>query len=243
MNKNYKVLCCKDKSDIHHINKEHIWSVPFRLAITGKSMISGKTNLLVNLLARFYDKDFDGENIYIVSPSLNTEKLKMLAKYKKIPDSNLFSGFDEDILNELYELIKDKHQSAVDLKEKPKHSCIVFDDCSWSGDLRNARYGIISKLASNSRHQLCSCVLISQGYMDILPAFRQNMSGLVAFQSNLKEVENIADEHNTVTSRRNFIKKFQEATKKKHDFFSIDYSKDTPKRFKHNLNEIIKMDS
>ena len=86
------MLKVKDKSDKHHITKDHIWSVPFRLAITGKSMISGKTNLLVNLLARFYDDTFEGEQIYIVSPSLNTYKIKMLVKYKKIPDSNLFSG-------------------------------------------------------------------------------------------------------------------------------------------------------
>ena len=243
MNKKYKILCCKDDSDKHHINKEHIWSLPARIAVTGRSMVSGKSNFCVNILARFYDKDFDGENIWLVSPSLNTPKLKMLAKYKKIPDSNLFSQFDEEVLNELYELIKDKYRSAIDLKEKPKHCCIVFDDVSWSGDLRGQKYGIISKLACNSRHYLCTCILISQSYMDILPSFRQNMSGLVAFQCSLKEVENIADEHNTVTTRRNFIKKFQEATKKKHDFFSIDYSKDTPQRFKHNLNEIIKMDS
>jgi len=82
------ILPIIDKSDSYNIKKDIICDVPFKIAVCGRSQLSGKTTIALNLVARdeYYSKDFKGDNIYIVSPSLETPKLKKLIKYKKIPD-------------------------------------------------------------------------------------------------------------------------------------------------------------
>ena len=69
--KSLKMLKMKDKAEKHYTPKPMIFDIPFRLLIVGKSQLSGKTNLVGNLLLdpmdQFYGRDFKGENIFIVS--------------------------------------------------------------------------------------------------------------------------------------------------------------------------------
>ena len=48
--KNYKILKVKDKTDSYHTEVEDLFNLPFKLLINGKSQMSGKTTIILNLL-------------------------------------------------------------------------------------------------------------------------------------------------------------------------------------------------
>lgn len=218
----YKV---KDKNESHYINKKNIFNLPFRLLIIGKSQRSGKSNYLVNLLLRpeFYLNDFDGDNIFIISPSIQSDlKLKTLSQQKDIPDDNLFEKYNETDIEAIYEFVEDDFNDAVRNKEKPKQSLIIFDDMSFSGELKKKKNGILSKIFSNGRHINLSCIVTAQRYSDILPAARSNASGVILFSINDAELELVSKDHSYITMKT-FKTLFRQNTKLKHDTFIINY--------------------
>jgi hypothetical protein len=120
MNK-YEIYKVKDASESYYTKKDTIVDLPMRMAIIGASQRSGKSNLICNLLLRdeFYNKDFEGSNIYIVSPSLKTDnKLKKLIEVKDIPESNLFDDYDEHILEQLYKDLQEHYNDSVNENTK-----------------------------------------------------------------------------------------------------------------------------
>ena len=238
---NLNILPIIDKSDSYNIKKEVICDIPFKMAICGKSQLSGKTTMALNLIIRneYYGKDFEGENIYIVSPSLETPKLKKLIKYKKIPDENLYASYEEDEMEDLYSQLEEDFYDKVNNNEKPNHSLILFDDIGYSGKLRDIKNGVMDKIASAGRHLLISTMLLVQKYTQLSPCFRENMNGLIAYGCSYNQLEFIINEHNTSKNKKKFIEAFLDATNKKHSFFFINYSNDFQKRYMENFNKYI----
>ena len=64
-NKKYSILRMKDKFQSLKIKIPTIFDLPSRLLIVGKYELSGKSNLIANLILRdkFYRKHFDPDNI------------------------------------------------------------------------------------------------------------------------------------------------------------------------------------
>jgi len=237
----YKV---KDKHERHYITKKHIFNLPMRLLIVGKSQRSGKSNYLVNLLLRpeFYLNDFDGENMFIVSGSIKTDmKLRTLVKQKDIPDENLFEEYDETDIEGIYEYIEEQFYEAVENGEKPPQSIIVFDDMSFSGALKNRRNGMISKIFSNGRHINLSCIVTAQKYSDINTAARENATGLILFTCSDKQLDLIADDHSYI-QKKSFKKLFRQNTSKtKHSNFVINYDNDIMELYLNENYEVIQI--
>jgi hypothetical protein len=210
--------------------------------VCGKSDLSGKTTLIGSLLCRkeFYKDDFKPEDIFIVSPSATSdEKWKNIIKFLKIPSSNIFDDYNEEVMTTLYDYLKDMYEESVEDKKIPSHKLIVFDDLGFSSKLHTNKSQTIQKIANNGRHYLISCIMINQYYVQANPNFRSNISGLIAFSATHKQIEAIADEHSTLGKKQDFIKKFQDATKNKHSFFTVNYSNDPDKRYIHNFDEYI----
>ena len=110
MTKKYKIHPVIDGAENYYTKKDKIFDLPCRLLLSGKSQFSGKSCYITNICIKpeFYGNDFEGDNIYIVSKSLNTdEKLKILIKCKSVPEENLFHDFDEEVLMELYKNIEE----------------------------------------------------------------------------------------------------------------------------------------
>ena len=231
----YKV---RDKAESFYTKKDTIFDLPMRLLIVGKSQLSGKSNLLVNLLLRdeYYNKDFDGDDIYIVSPSIDTDdKLKKLVNVKDIPEHNLMDTFDEDVIKELYKMLEDEYREAVDNGEKPSNKLIVFDDCSYSGSLKSkAKASIIPKIFSNGRHINCSVIVTSQKYSDISTSARENANGAIFFNCSNKQLELVEADHNYTGAKKDFMKMFRNHIDSKHSFVVVNYTNDKHSRY---LNE------
>lgn len=231
----YKV---RDTSDSYHISVEDVPNLPCKIAITGRSQLSGKTNLLVNLLTRpnLYGKHFKGDDIYLFSPSLHTPKLKSLIKYKKIPQTNCLPGYDEEQLKIIYEFLKEEFDDG-----NTDHKILCFDDCGFDG--RPGMNSFLNDVILACRHYNISLVFLVQKYIMLSPTFRSNMTGLMAFPAVMSEVEHIAQENNTTGTKKNFIKKFQEVTSKPHSFMQVDYTKcPTEGRYRDNLKDPIIID-
>jgi hypothetical protein len=228
----YKV---KDSAENHYIDKEVIFNVPFRLLVVGRSYFSGKSNMICNLLLRdeFYNKDFSGNNIFIVSPSLDTdEKLQKLVEVKEIPEANLMISYDEGMLEELYKMLEEEYEYCIDNKIKPEHKVIIFDDMSFSGALKAKQHGIINKMFSNGRHLLISVLLTAQQYVSISTSARENASGLIIFNSSNKQLETVEADHNVLPDgKKPFMKMFRECIQDKHSFFVVNYSNPIESRY------------
>jgi hypothetical protein len=227
----YKV---KDEAETYYTKKDLIFDVPFRLLIVGKSQLSGKSNILVNLLLRdeFYNKDFDGENIFLVSPSItNDEKLKKIIKVKEIPEENLFLEYDEDVLKQLYQMLQDEYEEAKEAGEKPQNKLIIFDDMSYNGALKAKQHGIINKIFSNGRHINLSIITTAQKYSDLLTSSRENANGAIFFNCSNKQLELIEADHNYLGSKKEFMNMFRKVMNEKHSFLVVNYTNPKEQRY------------
>jgi hypothetical protein len=225
----------KDKAETYYTHKKRIFDLPMRLLIIGKSQFSGKSNLVVNLLCRdeYYNKDFAGEDIFIISPSIYSDaKLEKLVKIKNIPEENLYESYDESMITSIYDLLEQEYEENVADKIKPTNKLIVFDDMSFSGVFKKKINGIISKIFSNGRHINLSVITTSQKYSDLSTSARENCSGAIFFQCSNKQLELIEADHNILLDgKKAFMKMFRGVLEEPHSFLVVNYSNPKEERY------------
>lgn len=237
----------KDKHESFHKDKKLLFNLPLKVGLVGRSQLSGKTNTVAGMLMlpEFYRHDFapddEGTNIFIFSPSAHTDyKLQILQETLNIPASNVFDTYDENTMNELYEMLKEEFQEKIATKQKPEHKLFIFDDMSAEGHLKKHKNGVINKIFSNGRHILISVLVTSQKYTDIPPFARENLSGGIFFAGTEKQLDNIADDHATI-DRQLFKDLYRTHTAKPHSFFVVNYSNPPESRFMDTEFKPIKM--
>ena len=223
----YEILKVRDKCDSYYTEVPGLFDVPFRILINGKSQLSGKTTIILNLLANpdfGYNTMFKGENIYIISNNKLDNKLKMMADRLEIPDENCVT-YDESYLEALYEQLEDEFLEETNGGGKPANRLIIFDDVGFSNNLKNKQAGIVSRLICNGRHINLSQIYTSQKYTQISTTLRTNITGAILFGTSQKEVELIAEDMNFFENKKTFIKMFRNNTKTPRSFLVINYSK------------------
>jgi len=248
--KKLQVLRMKDSNESFHRKKGLLLDLPFKLGIFGKSQLSGKTNFLGWFLLyddnRLYLNEFEGENIYLISASAKTDdKLKTLILNKDIPSSNIFTKYDEDVIETLYEILEENFHSACDKykeskkdEDRPVHNLMIFDDISFSNSLKGSQ--ILEKIFCNGRHTLTSSIITAQKYTQIPTTIREQLTAAVLFSSSEKQLELITEDHNYLQNRKEFKKLFRENTSKKHSFLFVNYSNDIQDRYMNSNFEPIR---
>ena len=227
MNK-LRILKVKDKSEKHYINNGKLFNLPSSIIIAGKSMLSGKSNMILNIILRpefKFGKHFKGENIYIITPTLDY-KIKTLMKQKDIPDSNRFPDYSEEGLEALSDHIKEVYE-----EDPSTHKLIIFDDASYSGIFKKKRFGVLAKMFQNSRHEQLSIIATTQTYTDIGNNLRSNSNILILFGTSDRILDTIADENAYSISKKNFKLLFKHYTKKRHSFIVINYQNPLEERY------------
>ena len=225
MNK-YEILRVKDKCDGYYTEVPGLFDLPFRLLINGKSQLSGKTTIILNLLANEafpYYKLFKGDDIYIISNNKLDNKLKMLADRLEIPDNNC-TMFDEDYIDGLYHDLEEEFMEQTEFGGKPTNKLIIMDDCGYSNSLKNKQAGIISRLICNGRHVNISQIYTSQKYTQVSTTLRTNLTGAILFGTSSKEVDLIAEDMSYFENKKTFIKMFRDATQEPRSFLVVNYS-------------------
>ena len=227
MSKSYKILKVRDKNDTYYTPIERLFDIPFKILINGKSQLSGKTTIILNLLLNpvfGYDKLFDGDDIHIISNNKLDNKLSMMADKLDIPDDNR-QEFDEDYLEVLYNDIEEEFMESVAEGSKPKNKLIIYDDCGYSGSLRSYNKGnIIDKMICNGRHLNLSQIYTSQRFWQCSTCLRTNLTGAIMFSTSMKELELIAEDFNYTENKKQFIKMFRKETKEPRSFMVINFS-------------------
>ena len=234
MKKELKIYRLNDKSDSYDIKKGLLPDLSFRMLVIGRSKLSGKSNLVGNLLLlpEFYKNDFDSNNIFIISPSLDTDpKLQTVIEQRDIPKQNTFSFFDEELLKEMYNMIEEEYVEAVENKQKPNHYLWIFDDLSYSGIFKAKNFGIVKKMFSNGRHINLSCIITAQKASDIPTAAFENASAAFCFACSDRQLDKIEQDMNYNTSRKEFKKQFRIHTKEPHSFMLINFSNSAAERY------------
>jgi len=242
-NKSYKILKVRDKSDGYYTPIERLFDLPAKILINGKSQLSGKTTIILNLLLNptfGYDKMFDGDDIHIISNNKLDNKLAMMADKLDIPEDNRVE-FDEDYLEVLYEDIESEFMEDTSEGRKPKNKLIIFDDCGYSGSLRSYSKGnIIDKMICQGRHLNLSQIYTSQRFSQCSTCLRTNLTGAIMFSTSMKELELIAEDFNYMDNKKNFIKMFREETKIPRSFLVINFSNKPSEMYMNSEFEPIK---
>lgn len=218
----YKV---KDKTDNNH-QEMQLFDMPFKILINGKSQLSGKTTLILNLLMNpdfGYDKKFKGENIYIVSDNKLDNKLKILMDFHDIPNENHFP-YDEDVLEALYDNLEDEFIEEMEDDGKAQNRLIIMDDVGYSGNLKSKAFGMISKLVANGRHLNLSQIYTSQRFSMVSTTLRSNLTGAILFNTSMKELELIADDFNYLKTKKSFVEMFRRETQQPRSFLVINFT-------------------
>ena len=221
------ILRMADKGDKYVKRKAKIFDLPMRLGIIGKSGC-GKTSVLGSLLLlnEFYNKDFQGDNIYIISNSLKNDfKLQAIVKRKNIPEDNLYQHYDEIAMQKLYDELEENYRFTVKAGDKPEHTLVIFDDCSFSGDLKNKSFGAISRFVCNGRKPLISTIQTSQKYSQLSTTSRENFSGLMLSTCSNKQLELIESDCCYV-DKKAFNCQFRCTTNERFKFFIVNFSND-----------------
>jgi len=237
----YQTLEVKDPHVSYRIKKGEFPDLPCRTLIIGKSQLSGKSNLLVNKLIRTdtdlsYWDDFEGRNMYIISPTSDLDfKMKQLIKYKRIPQGNISDEYDEDQILALYDYLEAKFHND----EKKEHTAVIFDDCAFSGDLKHHQAGAIAKLFMNGRHLLISTFVLSQKYTLVSTGARGNCTAVYFFSTTPQEIKTIYEDHGCGTLK-DFMRIFKDYTREPHSWICVNYSNPPESRYLDQHYEPIK---
>tara|TARA_R110000787_G_scaffold92129_1_gene193947 strand:+ start:773 stop:1519 length:747 start_codon:yes stop_codon:yes gene_type:complete len=227
MSKSYNILKVRDKNDSYYTPIENLFDLPFRLLINGKSQLSGKSTIILNLLLspEFpYFGLFEGDNIYIVSNNKLDNKLDMMAKKLEIPDENRMV-FDEDHLEILYEDWEESFQDETQDGGKPANRLVVFDDCGYSGCLKSyKKENIVDKMICNGRHLNLSQIYTSQRFSQVSTTLRTNLTGAILFNTSAKELELITEDMNYMAKSKDFIEMFRRETRDRRSFLVVNFS-------------------
>ena len=239
-----QILKIRDKTDSYYTKLKDIFDLPMRLVIVGKSQLSGKSTIILNLLLRdsFYNNAFKGENIYLISNNKLDNKLKILADMKKVPPQNIFE-YNEEKLEVLYEILEEEFITSVADKEKPANILLVFDDVAYSGNLKNKTTGIVSKLVMNGRHANISTIFTTQKYSLISTGVRSNVTGAILFGNSAKELELMTEDYNYLNDRKLFHKMYRSATKERNSFLVVNFSNDESEMYLDSKFKPIKIDN
>mgnify|MGYP003658499590 CR=1 FL=1 len=225
--KDYTILKVNDMTDSYYTKKEDIFDLPFRILIVGKSFLSGKSTVILNLLLRekFFKNDFDGDNIFIVSNNAMDNKMRILKKEKDVDGGN-FMEFSESNLDAIYEEVEERALEAINDGKKPPNSLIVIDDVAFSGGLKEKINGTLSRIFCNGRHINLSIIVTAQKYSQLSTTMRSNCSGAMLFNNSMHEVDAMSQDLNYLDSKKDFISLFRKTTRGKNKFLVVNFSED-----------------
>lgn len=157
---------------------------PERVFITGKCG-AGKTELGIELISTVFRHQID--RLIVVCPTFHSQESfrrldSMISREQDIfthPTSKTFEQIQENI-----ELVSKKLKA---MKQRSLRTMVFVDDLSGLNIIHGGRLGAFANFSIKSRHFDCSMIVISQQATSVSPAFRDNVTAVVAFPSQRKE--------------------------------------------------------
>lgn len=189
---------------------------------------SGKSNLIVNMLARDkfkYNKYF--KTIYIICPTLEfDENYKMLQnmKHKKKNADIIFISEIDDINEIILEIL-------LECKQDKENKLIILDDVLH---LINNNQRSLQELYSSGRHYNITIWASIQSYKKIPRTCRLNTVNFIIFKVNADEINKIRVE----IGDEIFDSAYKQITKK-YEFIQVKTRENDDKRYTLNFQKYI----
>lgn len=227
--KGIEIYRMRDKTDNYTKSKPKLFDLPMRLVLCGKTGCS-KSTLLGNLMLRddpFYKGDFLPENIFIFSGSLRGDmKLKEIINNLEIPEENLFDNYDDDVGNVIYDMLVENFNEAIENKQKPEHSLIIFDDLGFTNmqNQTHKKNDILNRIMSNGRKYLISTITLNQRITQLNRTAREQVSGAILYKCSNKDLDLIESDFNYLKNKKDFRDMFRKNTDGKYDYLVINFS-------------------
>ena len=124
--------------------------------------------------------------------------MALVIKSKDIPEENLYTELDNDILDELYNKDTEEFAERTARGKKPFPKLYVFDDLSYDGSLRKGAFNMINKIFCNGRKHNISILITSQFYSHILPSCRSNASFILLGDMSDRQLDIITEEKKVI---------------------------------------------
>ena len=201
----------------HNKNWLHTPDKPYRILITGGSG-SGKTNVLLNLI----EDQPDIDKIYLYAKDPYEAKYQYLIKIREkvgIGHHNNPRAYIEYSNDK-----RDVYKNIDDYNPDPeKKILIVFDD--MIADMINNRRldSIVTELFIRGRKLNISLVFITQSYFKVPKDVRLNTTHFfIAKIPNKRELQQIATNHSSDISPKDFINIYRKCTVEPYSFFVND---------------------
>lgn len=202
---------------------------PFRMVISAPSN-SGKSNLIKNIL---YNKDWGYikyfKEFYIWCGSLDdcAEYRRLGQKARIAKRMKVIQEYDDDAVRDLY------NDLEAD-PDGPPPSLFIFDDQVFNNISKRQTMNTIDRIFMSGRHANISIIITTQQYRKLNVSTRSiNLTHLVVFSSNRRDMETIADEHGGLLDDAQALQLVQQMTAKRFAFMVIDYTEPPARRFKN----------
>ena len=213
----------------HNKNLPYIPDHPYRILIIGGSG-SGKTNLLLNLIEN--QPDIDKIYLYAKDP--------YEAKYQYLINKREGVGIDHfndpkafiEYSNDMRDVYKNINYYNPDKENK---ILIVFDDMIADMIHNKKLDSIVTELFIRGRKLNISLVFITQSYFKVPKVVRLNTTHFFIVKiRNKRGLQQIATNHSSDISTKDFINIYGECTFEPYSFLVIDttLASDNPLRFR-----------
>ena len=219
----------------HNKNWPYTPDHPYKILIIGGSG-SRKTNVLINLIENQPDID----KIYLHANDLYEAKYQYLINKREGVGINNFNypkafiEYSNDMRN-VYKNIDDYNP------DKENKMLIVFDDMITDMILNKRLNSIATELFIRGRKLNISLVFITQSYFKVPKDVRLNTTHfLISKIPNKRELQQIAINHSSDISTKDFINIYRECTAEPYSFLVNDttLASNNPLRFRKNLFNI-----
>ena len=216
----------------HNKNQTYILDHPYRILIIGGSG-SGKTNLLLNLIENQPDID----KIYLYAKDPYEAKYQYLINKREgvginhFKDLKAFVEYSNDMCN-VYRNINYYNSG------KQNKRLILFDDMIADMIQNKKLNSIVTELFIKGRKLNISLVFITQSYFKVPKDVRLNTTRFfIAKIPNKRELQQIAINHSSDISTKDFTNIYRECTAEPYSFLVNDttLASNNPLRFRKNL--------
>lgn len=162
---------------------DDVWSRSSYNIIVGK-MGQGKTSLVTNLVKRCFKKCF--HTIYVIMPENSRASLDNDIFGKNLPENQLFDTLDENILQEIYQNMKEDSSEGY-------YSLLIIDD--FQAQLKDKNIiKMLQKIITKMRHLRCSIFLLQQSFQALVKPLRELVSNLILFDLGKSQLSKIFEE-------------------------------------------------
>ena len=207
---------------------------PFLMTVVAPRK-SGKTNATLDLLLdeSKYCKKFD-----VILVWSRTHKHDSKWKNISLPEGSMTDEFFE---GEAERILDCAEYVATQVEV---NALFIFDDMITDGIMNSRRMGTLESIAVRGRHANVSIIIISQQYMALSPAVRNNSTNSVFFRiRNGDELEKIAKENRESLSVQQFLTLYNEATKEPYSFLHVNNQQADPmKRFSKRWDTLLHLE-